>query len=307
MFTIWTIPRRWDPRVFMHSSTMGLCTKALIKKMKQLDLPIHCKVSKHIKYLLREVTPTSPNGMIYQIEEYEWLNDLHRIIQRYEDKIIDDDLSVVVPIGITFDDLDGSQSGHSIIGILSRKDENSIHFQICDGNGYYRSWHRPFMNEIVEYYSDYGRNIIPSFDKSQPNVNYIETTTVRKYLARLDIRYPDLGGQCAFLAYIYTMDHLCTGILEKGHGKRLFQDLLLTKENDKMETLKPWELAIVSAYVMATAYRVLQIMVEAYPTKTVALRHGWDERLDYPNLSDVRTIQVSKHVENGVLKLRKYN
>ena len=146
--------------------------------------------------------------------------------------------------------------------------------------------------------------MLPSFDKSQPEVNHLETNTVREYLARVGMKYPKLEGQCAFLAYVYTLDQLCTGITpKKGHGLRLFQDLLL--RNDDIKHMTPWEIAIVGAYVQAVAYRVLQIMVEFFPTKKEAVRQGWDPDLEYPSMDAIRPIQVTKHVENGYLKLTK--
>lgn len=301
MFTIWTIPSRWDPRVFMYSSTTALCTKAMIKKMKQLDLPVHCTVSTSIEYDLIEITPANPDGIIYRIEEFAWLYELHEVVQRYEDKVIEEDFSVVVPVGITLYNLNGSTDGHAIIGILSKRDETTMYFHICDGNGFVEDWHKPFMKAIKMHYSNYSPQVVPYFDKSQPTVNYLETNIVKGYLARVGIQYPKLDGQCAFLAYIYTLDQLCTGITRKGHGLRLFQDLLLRE--DPIEHMTPWETAIVSAYVMATAYRVLQIMIEFYPTKEVAVQKGWNPELDYPDLDAIRPIQISKHVDRNLLKL----
>lgn len=204
-------------------------------------------------------------------------------------------------MGITFQDLDGSDGGHAIIGVLSRQDMSSIMFRIYDGNGFMKSWHKPFMNAIKEYYVDYSPKVVPYFDKSQPEVNYIETDTVRGYLARVGIRYPKLDGQCAFLAYVYTLDQICTGITTEGHGLRLFQDLLL--RTDKIEDVTPWERAIVSAYVMACAYRLVQIMVEFYPNKEIAVEKGWDPTLDFPDLNAMRPVRISKQVDRNILKL----
>jgi hypothetical protein len=289
----------------MFSSTTALCTKALIRKMEKLNMPIQCIVSENIEYDLIEIHTTS--DMIYTIHDFEWLKEFDNIVERHTNAILTEDLRVVVPIGITFHDLDGPEVGHAIIGILSKKDDESILFQICDGNGFIKSWHRPFMSTIKRYYSECSPKVVPSFDKSQPAVNHIESKEVKQHLKSVGITYPKLDGQCAFLAYVYTVDQLCTGITTKGHGLRLFQDLLQKDDDDTEEEpweLKPWELAIVSAYVMATAYKVVQIMVEFYPTKEDAIKEGWDPRLDYPNLAAIKPIHISKHrAAKNLLKL----
>lgn len=302
MFTVWTVPTRWDPTVFMYSSTTALCTRALIKKMKQLHLTPHCTVSPNIDFDLIEIRPKRPGGMIYRIEEFEWLDELDAVVNLYKDQIMEEELKVVVPVGIDFHDLDGSEARHHFICILSKYQE-FILFEICDGNGFQKSWHKPFMMNVDRFYSESSPRVVAFFDKSQPSVNFIETDTVRGHLAKLGIRYPKRDGQCAFLAYIYTLDQLCTGISRDGHGLRLFQDLLL--RDDNIERMTPWELAVVSAYVMATAYRVLQIMIEFYPNKDVAVANGWYPELDYPDLDAIRSIQISKRIDRNVLKLAK--
>jgi len=298
MFKTWEIPGEWDPTVFMHMSTTRLCTKALIQKMKREGLQIYCEVSDDIEYVLKE----SDDGYHIDEESLEWLDKFHEIVKSFKNKILEKNLKVIVPVGIDFLNSKGAVvAGHAIIGVLSRQNSSSIIFQIYDGNGFVESWHTEFMVSIEFLFDGSLPKVVTYFDNTQPNVNQLETSKVKEYLERVGIRYPDLEGQCAFLAYVYTLDQLCTGINTQGHALRLFQDLL--HRDDKIRHLRPWEIAIISAYVMACAYRTIQIMLEFYPNKKIAVENGWNESLDFPNLNAIRPVRVSKKVEGGFLKL----
>lgn len=287
----------------MYTSTTRLCTKALIQKMTELQLPMHCTVADTtIEYALIE-KKSKQHGSTFTISKYGWLAELKSVVKKYAKKICKKGLQVVVPFMSVWYFLDGSDVGHAIIGVLSGLEDGNISLQIYDANGFDPDMQKPFMRHIQRYFSDESPKVIPAIDESLPDMNSGQRKSVKGHLAKVGIKYKDVDGLCAFLAFVYTLDQLCTGLSSEGHGLRLFQDLLLRE--DEIQKMTSWEEAIVSAYAMACAFRMIEIMLEFYPDKETAVKHGWDSRIDFPDLRNVQLIRVGKRLSSGVLKLQR--
>ena len=195
--------------------------------------------------------------------------------------------------------------GHTFFLIVF-DDETQYDFvvQFVDGNGYVSEWHDPVAEMIKQTFHRLKISFV--HDTSDVDINLSESSTALRYLRNIGITDPYIdGGSCAYLAYIYLADFLCTRgqRMSKGHGVRLVQGLLVSEADFNTKKLTAWQEAIILAYKGACTLRLFRLIKKHFPTDAARRNAGWPRGIEFPDPDAIETVWVRKVFEKGVTKL----